>query len=1673
MATKTDRILSYLPGTFFTLPRLTPDNPRQTALYTVVDAFGNELLKAENSLAALMLAHWVDHADKGAEFISDLACIAALYGLTPQSLNSQSQASQSTATSNVGPPCPPLFYTDEGVEEFREHVKRYVRTFIEGTVTVQGILRITAEALGLHIADEYAQMDTWWQRSTPELLTTELRGDDAAALLFGRTTATATGTAAQPARIAGSADLSNAIDLSSAAKLRLKVDGAAAVDVDFTTGANVGAMQLSDIVNAINTQLQPLTIASDNGRNLILTSPTVGASSQFEVEEVIGDAAPLLLGLLPFTYHGSAAVRSSVTSPFDLHAGVNLGENHYLRLQIDNIHLAEVDLPTTAATLDDIKTAINAALGIDVASHDGHFLTLTSPSAGNSGSITLLTAAAQDARTSLFGTVNAFTGGIAARAAVVTGKKDLSNGVDLSKQDRVRIQLNDQPPETIDCTGNVPEHTLLSEIVAALNLRLGFAAASHDGHFIRLVSPTSGPDSTILFLPLADEEDATALIFGIVPRTFRGQAATSASLTGTPDLSGGVDLRARHTIQVAIDSGPPVEVDLRSNVNAQDGASSLSSVELGDLVAALNDALGPDIASQDGQHLILTSPTVGSASRIDLGPLQRTRSRRFVTQAFSVDEAVYALFGFFVGSAQGTAATPARITGTTDLSRGVDVRAQRFLRIGIDGQPPVEVDCARNLPRPRVATPADIVQAINGGMSPSLAVASTDGSHLILTSSRFGSASAISLEPARGADALDSVLGHAPETFHGQAATRVSFVSTVDGSAELDLGVASYIKIAIDGAAAREINCAGFTATKTSLQEVVIAINIAYSDTNTAIASQDGTHIFLTSPTTGTGSSIEFLVPSQSDATGLIFGITPRKYHGAAATSAQVVGHDLNATTDLSLARFLTVAVDGNTPITVDCAAGAANTAAVQIAEIVTAIQQQLKNGTVTQVGSHLILSSSSTGALSSLQLLSYTGGDAHDILLGADVPRQTTGNDSAPATITGNVDLLNPVNLDGKQTLRLAVDGGNPLDIDVAGATPAQTTLNEIITQLNNIIPGLASADNDHLRLTSPTAGEQSALALFPIRTLELIEYPPQQKDETPLSVHHGQSWSVVNDSGVEADLTIDLSAPQGATWPSLVNLKSDTRLRLMFGLRADEFVQFSRDPLTGVRATLIGSDGTQTVLPGSDIWAGPSGTQAQVPFKTTWSLQGGEGQNSATLQLNNPLAPAIVILTARQAGPTGNGITVNVTTATLSGSGATGTTMAANGQPATLNGWVRKEQTGFRLAATADAAAATLAHLRASHGIALETYLDHVVVVSGALHEGADAPLMIVSRIADLFDVTLQDSRTGKSEPYPGVTIGNGTGSAFPEALPWHIMLSSQLVQAGEFDKGNVLILPQGQSRWLYLDGDGSRFDAARFGKHRRFDPESPQPARFAGQSQERAVFNFSHFTPSRSAQDATVFARDTTITDPPVSLQFHWLRHQPGAFVVNLPDDLPERFGSRLNQARFGKSNAAPEIYTNVVTEPASDPAFIGTQLAASNLVVAEHVEAVPLGWTGMEIPLYHPRTRTLSGGTDSGPAMIFLQEKGVDGFIRLQAKEAGAWGNAISITVRKGSQGPAYFDVTVSYAGVRLENARQIVLGGQQLPLAGDALLKPGPVGMLQAKGAGIRADVTRQRTLQTS
>ena len=615
MPTKTDRILSYLPGTFRALPR-------PTALYALADTFGNELQQAENSLAALMMAHWVDHADKGAEFICDLAGIAALCGLAPRGAPA---ATPPVAGQTMVPvPVP----ADETVEEFREHLKHYVRTFLQGTATVQGILRVTAEALGLHIADNYADLDTWWTRPDDTLVTTERRGEDATALLFGAESVTATGQPARPAQVIGP-ELGATVELTDASVLRLKVDGGAAVQVDLPAQAG-----LDEIVKAINDKVKP-EVARRAGSHLVLSSPKAGPGSRLEVQEGKGDAAPRLLGLLPHAYHGVAATAALVTGAVELSSPVDMSGNRprYLRVRLDGSLLAEIDCAIHAAdpanvTLDQIAQAINEALGAapdaPIASQDQGYFILTPPKTGFASSIELQPPAAQDATEMLFGPVSRFYVGRDATPAVAIGVRDLSQGVDLSTHSRVRVRMDDRPAVMVDCAGPDPAHTRLIEIATALNSVLGSGVASQDGRFLRLASLKTGANALLSFESLPEEEDATEAIFGIGPRVFKGGAARPATIVGTTDLSGGANLWACHVVGVAVDGGARVEVDVRAE------AADPAKASLDEMAVAFNAVLGIDVASHDGKHLILLSPTVGGTSSLAIEPLEETRRQRFI-----------------------------------------------------------------------------------------------------------------------------------------------------------------------------------------------------------------------------------------------------------------------------------------------------------------------------------------------------------------------------------------------------------------------------------------------------------------------------------------------------------------------------------------------------------------------------------------------------------------------------------------------------------------------------------------------------------------------------------------------------------------------------------------------------------------------------------------------------------------------------------------------------------------------------------------------------------------------------------------------------------------------------------------------------------------------------------
>src|SRR6266498_782439 len=1625
MPTKTDRILSYLPITFKT-------SPRPEVLYPLADAFGNELLLGENCLAAIMLAHWVDFADKNEPKINDLAKMFALYGLAPW----PDESGESI----------------ESVEEFREHLKRYVRTFLEGTVTVQGVLRVTAEALALRIADAPEQLDRWWTRKQDALDDIVALGNDAAVQLnFDHSSSS--GSSALPAQVTGSVDLSEGINLHEANILRLKVDGSFE-EIDLTDGnPPAGPFALQQIVAVINRAPRP-TIASHDGRYLTLASPIKGPTSKLDIVNGGNDASPRVLGLPPKLYHGASETGAHYKGNRDLSSGVDLSNDRYLRIEIDGKYQKEIDCAGDDAAHTSQKhirdTINNAFPGLNVAADDGNYLTLTSPTKGIGSSISVQPPAAQNAALKIFGRSSFFVAGLDAQPARADSTRDLRGTIDLSERANIRLRIDGAAPITINCAGVQPDKTERVEIVAAINDALNAVVGIITERSISVVSPSAGAASEVVF-EKPGAGDATFDLFGIVPLSFNGSNPTVARLTGSPSLTdNGLDVRSNNFLVLTVDGGTPIEIDLS---RAARNDAELISLPLNVLADHINKSFGgAPIASTDGEKLFLTSTRTGGASKLEVLPREFDRKRRFVTRAIVTDEAARDVFGFYQKESQGTSPVRARLKGATDLSLTADLKETRFLRLSIDGAPAIEIDCAGD--RPRATTLTEVVDKINAAFptTSSQKLATDDGKRLVLISPSAGKNSRLAIEPPRGA--LEKLLGLEPGTFRGSAATGVKFTATVDLTQGIDLPVEAKIKLAIDGAPPVEILLGGAAPVHLSASDIVSAINSALV---APVAKTDGRRIELSSAKTGPESKIGFEVPTSADVTEEVFGVAaPREYQGAAANPARVVGlSDLSEAQDLSVFRFLSVDIDGKSQA-FDCAAKADKPEAATLTEIVKSIGPDIASAE----GKHLILSSASAGPTSQITLKTFAEGDASKALFGNN-QLEDSGKPALPAVITGEKNLLSAVNLSRRSLLRIAVDGGRPIDIDVAGIVPAQTALDEIVARINRTFPNLAAANaDDQLQLTSTTAGPASKLSLQPLRFLEVIEYAPRAEKSNSQVVKHRGSFDIDNNGVTDAVAEVRITAPQGTVGPGLVNSGLGWSIHLFAVLERDETARLFLDTKLGLQAEVIAPEGTTRHVPESQILVGPLGTQAWVPFQNEWTLS-----DERPLQLNNPQASRIVLLKGLKPG---NEVKVNVLESDISS--LPGPPIEANGTTQRLVGRIKIYDETFRLVDTNEA---TIADLLAGSDVDLLAYLDKVVKVEGYIFSET-TPLMLVRRVVALFDVILNCVVIDKPESYLGVSIG--AEATDEDSLVSHIKLgsanapASELVQAEEFEKALVLNLPPGRTNFRYLDCVGSRFDDDYFDQARFaggcFDFHQIEEPPFLCCA-ERGIFDVSRFSNSPPEKIGSIFASTEPFPEPPVSIDFRCEKFSAGSFVVNLPADLPARFGARFNDARFGQDKDSPEVYPGAVVEPVGDPKFLVKLMSPesgneSNFVNATLVQTMELGWTPARMPFRKPQFLTL-GGSDRA-ARLYLSEEGLTGFIRLEAKEVGAWGNEISVSARQVS--PAIYDVSIIYRGGRFEQARSIVLGTPRETI--HEFLQPGPTGVLQAKAAGVRADVTRER-----
>jgi hypothetical protein len=1102
---KTERILSYLPPLYRPYPQPPLFRRAPSLLYLMTDAVGRLMGEADELLVTVMRAHWVDFADKGRPRIDDLAKLAALFDLQPRD--------------------------DEDVETFRTHLKSYIRTYLEGSATPRGVLRLAASTLALSLEQELEP-----RLGDPPAIIVEMRaGEDAAMRLFGVDEAEVRGTPPGPARLVGLRDLSAGADLSAGGTLQIAVDGDEIAIVD-VAGADPRATTPWEAARAINAALG-VNVASHDGRTLSLTSLDAGEEASVVISTPEGDAADALLGLAPPVHKGIEARPAAIIGQRD-HAPsggvalIDLRGARYLRVALDGQMPVEVDCagPDIAATtLDEARDAINAALGAEVASHDGHRLTLTSPTSGRASRVELPAAPAEDARAKLLGDGARSQGrGADAAPGRFVGRADLSATVDLTTRRMLRLQVDGGAEQEIDCAGDQPDATAASEIVARINGALAAPVAATDGRRITLTSLTSGPDSRIEVLPTSDPDvDATEIILGVAPRTVLGTPPDRAVLTGLP-VEEPLDLRRLRKLWLGVDGGELLQIDI---AGADPARTTLQEV-----ADRINDAAGTTVALPLDGRLVLQSPTTGAESAIVLrAPVER-RPRFFYTRGRVRDDAATQLFGFVAGEAEGRLPEPARLTGTVDLSRGADLRVGHTLLIQLDDRDPKEIFVA-NPARPLVTTLDHIVQVINGPDGFDAPVASVRDGRLELTSVVEGPSGRVAFGISSASDAGELILGLPQGSeARGRAADVVTFVGMGDLARGLDIRETFRLRLGVDERPVAEVDLsAGWPEGSPPIlspAQVAIAINQALG---ADYASHDGRRIVVTSRRAGEASRVTIELAGENDATAAVFGLAEgRSYQGQEATQARLLGTvPLGEGVQLGARRHLSLEIDGELVADVDCAGK--DTGPTALADLVKRINARAGRPVAGELEGKLAILSPSRGAGSSVVLRVSHAADARAALMG-DAPAEALGAAGTPAELRGTARLTRPVDLSRRSLIRLRLDGGETHEIDCAGETPGRTFADEIVAKLDAVLPGAATIDAEqHLVIRAARRVE-----LLAQRHFTLYEFAPAPARTPDQELRFGATWEVESASIRAEPAAWTLRSLSGVDRPRLTNRDS-----------------------------------------------------------------------------------------------------------------------------------------------------------------------------------------------------------------------------------------------------------------------------------------------------------------------------------------------------------------------------------------------------------------------------------------------------------------------------------------------------------------------------------------------------
>ncbi|MEO1091398.1 MAG: hypothetical protein AAFX81_12225 [Pseudomonadota bacterium] len=643
-------------------------------------------------------------------------------------------------------------------------------------------------------------------------------GQDATAILFGAVPTSVVGADDAPARIVGNRDLGRGVDLSERSVLVVTVDGGAPRAMD-CAGADPALTQLPELVATINAAAG-VTIAAQNGRNLIVQGVTRGAAGALAIGfSGDDDASELLLGLPPRTARGSDAQTARIEAAVGSAAPFDMWARSRLSLALDRAAPVIIDLALGAAdraavTGAEIAAAINDTVGQMIASAPDGRLTLQSLEAGSFGSLVIApititsrrhyvsrVAIAEDAAMAVLGVSAARATGRVATAARIVGSRRLGRGADLTGGRHIGISIDGAQTVDVDCAGPRPRATTLQEAADNINAALGAEVAAAEGEFLALTSPTTGSASRIL-LSAPRATDAARLLLGTGEAQIRGSDATRPSFLGLADLSAGVDLSTDAFLRLAVDDGAPVDIDC---------AGPEPAVTLPAQVAIrINVAMGVNVASHDGARLTLTTPKAGSGAVLEI-------------LAPAAGDATRAILGIDPDRRyQGEAATGARIAAPDALGSGVDLSVRRFLSLSVDGGDAVAVDLTAATEDPTSTPLGDIVAAINDQAG--VPVATDEGGKLVLTSPITGSASRLAIVPTTGGDARDALLGAGQSESVGGAASPAEIIGTVALAGGVDLSAGAVLPI-VTNSGRSDVNVAGEDPEATAADEIVAAIN--------------------------------------------------------------------------------------------------------------------------------------------------------------------------------------------------------------------------------------------------------------------------------------------------------------------------------------------------------------------------------------------------------------------------------------------------------------------------------------------------------------------------------------------------------------------------------------------------------------------------------------------------------------------------------------------------------------------------------------------------------------------------------------------------------------------------------------------------------------------------------